>query len=292
MEYQQNYDIILKWMTEVLCGQTLDFMGLKIGRIADVFGFEPVDIVVRAGRVDIIVRTESGDLFHIEEQRDLRKADLYRFASYHFQGARKWGDKLTDVIIASGDVYSGNKEISTSSGQYQPIVADLSGRDGWKRLEKIRAEVKENNYSSLLELVFIPLYGKEKGAERSELAFEVLAFATEQFKARKMELKFVAATFVIANKMISKEKLKELWEVIKMLDIVELAMEKGEEKGRLETAQEMILDTIYDLSGNLQIDIIDKVRSITHLEILKRIHRQALKCKSIDQFEEILEGVA
>ncbi len=147
-DYPQNYDITLKWMTEALRGGSLDFMGVNVGQIADVFGFEPVDISVRAGRVDIMIRNEAGNVFHIEEQRNLRKSHLYRFASYHFQGAEKWGDELTDIIIASGDVYSGEKKISTSSGQYQPIVADLSGRDGWKRLEKIRAAVEKNDSSS------------------------------------------------------------------------------------------------------------------------------------------------
>ncbi len=76
-----------------------------------------------------------------------------------------------------------------------------------------------------------------------------------------------------------------------MLDIIELAEEKGEAKGLQkgrESAQEMVLDTIYDLFGNLPIEMIEKVKSITHIELLKRIHRQALKCKDIEQFKEIL----
>ncbi len=181
---------------------------------------------------------------------------------------------------------------------------------------KIRAAVRKNDFSSLLELVFIPLYGKVTAAERSKLALEVLKFEREQLQAGNMDIKFLAATLVMTNKILNKEKLKEFWEVIKMLDVIELAIEKGKkegleegeekgkkegleegeekglEKGRMETAQEMILDTIYDLSGNLQIDIIEKVKSISHFEILKRIHRQALKCKNIEQFQDILNGVA
>ncbi len=77
-DYPQNYDIILKWMTEALLGGSLDFMGVNVGQIADVFGFEPVDISVKAGRVDIMVRNEAGNVFHIEEQRNLGKSDMYR----------------------------------------------------------------------------------------------------------------------------------------------------------------------------------------------------------------------
>ena len=298
-EYQHNYDFIVKWMTEVLRGETLDFIGLNIGRIKDVFGFEPVDIKVLTGRVDIMVRNEEGALFHIEEQRNLSKADMYRFASYYFQGAKNWGNKLTDIIIASGDVYSGKKTIAASSGDYKPIVIDLSERNGWKRLDEIRRAVAENDLSGLFELVFIPLYGKEKGQERSKLAVEVVQFEKELLKLKAMDIKFLAATLIIANKMIDKVTLNKLWEDIKMLDIIELAREKGEQiglkkgeevglkKGR-ESAQEMVLDTIFALFGNLPIDMIEKVKSIYHLEILKLIHRQAMKCKNIEQFKDIL----
>ncbi len=72
-----NYDFILKWMAEVLRGGSLDFMGVNVGQITDVFGFEPVDICVRVGRVDIMVRNEAANVFHIKEQRNLWKSDIY-----------------------------------------------------------------------------------------------------------------------------------------------------------------------------------------------------------------------
>jgi len=75
-----------------------------------------------------------------------------------------------------------------------------------------------------------------------------------------------------------------------MLDIIELAeekgMKKGEEKG-WKKGREMVLDTIYDLFGNLPVEMIEKVKSILHFEIIKMIHRQALKCKDIEQFRDI-----
>ncbi len=81
-----------------------------------------------------------------------------------------------------------------------------------------------------------------------------------------------------------------------MLDVFELAREKGEkegvEKGRRESLQEVVIDTIFELFGNLPSDMIDKIKSISHLEILKGINRKALKCKDIEQFQEILNGVA
>ena len=87
--YPQNYDIIVKWLAEALQGETLDVLGVPTGRIEEVFGFEAVDIPVNVERVDVMFRDDKNAYYHIEEQRNLSKADLYRFASYHFRGAKK-----------------------------------------------------------------------------------------------------------------------------------------------------------------------------------------------------------
>ena len=161
-------------------------------------------------------------------------------------------------------------------------------------------------------MIFIPLYGKEKGDARSKLAVEVIKFEKELLDDEIMDVKFLAATLIIANKMIDKKLLNDLWEVIKMLDIIKFAEEKGMQEGiqkgmiqgmqqgiqqgeakgvqqgRRESAQEMILDAIADLFGKLPVEIIEKVKSVNHFEILKMLHRQALKCKDIEQFRDIL----
>ncbi|MCP4396152.1 MAG: hypothetical protein GY801_02415 [bacterium] len=62
----------------------------------------------------------------------MTSADLYRFASYHYQAARQWGKQISDVILASGEVYGGDKIINTPSGHYAPIIVDFTQKDGPK----------------------------------------------------------------------------------------------------------------------------------------------------------------
>lgn len=85
-ECDQNYDIIVKWLAGALQGQTLEVLGLETGRIEEVFGFEPAEIKVTSGRVDVMLRDDREHIYHIEEQRNLKKSDLYRFAACHFPG--------------------------------------------------------------------------------------------------------------------------------------------------------------------------------------------------------------
>ena len=160
--YFQNYDFIVKWIADALKGQTLNAIGLKTAPVEEVFAFEPVDINVKAGRVDVMVRDRTGALFHLEEQRNLKRSDLYRFAAYHFMGAGKWGPGMMDVILASGDVETGELSIDTTSGRYAPLVIDFSKRDGAKRLREIREEINAGTFRNWLELVILPLYGRKR----------------------------------------------------------------------------------------------------------------------------------
>ena len=324
-EYSQNYDLVVKWLSDALRGETLDVIGVKTGRIREVFGFEPADIAVRAGRVDVIARDDTGAVYHIEEQRDLREADMYRFAAYHFLAAEKWGSKLTDIILASGRVYSGDKAIATGSGAYSPTVIDFSERDGRKRLAEIREAISSGNFGNLnlLELVFLPLCGKETGAARSEMAEQVLRFESELYHAGKISARLIAATLILSNRFIDRDRLRALWEEIKMLDILEIAREEGMkegkllgiqegkslgiqegkslgiqegkslgiQEGKLLSAREMLTDALIERFDAVPVRILDRIGSVQNPDILKVLLRQVLKCQSIGEFESVMQQV-
>ena len=316
--YQQNDDLIVKWLAEALHGETLAVLGVPTGRIEEVFGFEPVELPVQAGRVDVIVRDETGALYHIEEQRNLQRTDLYRFASYHFRGARKW-PALTDIILASGEVYAGDKVIETHSGKYAPLVIDFSARNGRRRLAEIREAVRNQTFQNWLELVFLPLYGKETGDARSAMVEEVLRFESELYHAEKIPVRLLVATLILSNKFIAKERLYDLWEEIKMLDILEVAREKGIEEGKtlglqegktlgmqegktlgvqegktlgvLEASREMVVEALIERFSIVSSPVSERIRSLQNPDVLKSLFHQVFRCQSLQEFEAILQQV-
>jgi hypothetical protein len=316
-DYQQNYDIIVKWLADALRGQTLEVIGVKTGRIEEVFGFEPSDIAVRAGRTDVMARDDTGALYHIEEQRNLSRADMYRFAAYHFLAAKQWGTDITDIILASGNISAKDREIATKSGKYSPVVIDFSNRDGKKRLAEIREAVRsgESGNFNPLELVFLPLCGKETGAARSELAEEVLRFGSELYHSEKLPATLLAAILIMSNRLIDKERLKALWEDIKMLDILEIAEEKGMEKGKLLGINEgkmlginegkmlginegkllgiseMLIDDLIERFGVIPARITERIGAVQNPNVLKVLRRQISKCHNIQEFEAIMNQV-
>ena len=305
LDYSQNYDVVVKWVADVLKGQNLDVIGVSTGRIVDVFGFEPVDIKVEAGRVDLMVRDDAQRHYHVEEQRNLRRKDMYRFAAHHFAAAKRWGDGVTDIVLASGEVYAGDKRIVTASGEYSPLVVDFSRKDGARRLAEIREAAKKGEFDNWLELVFLPLYGKETGRSRCELVEQVIRFETELYRCELVPARLLAATLIMSNKLIDRQRLEQLWEEIKMLDIIEIAREKGLEEGREEGRkeglkeglkegqyqgmQELLMEALIEKFGLVPPRLSEKIRRIDNGDVLKALFRQVSKCGDLDRFEEFFK---
>jgi hypothetical protein len=291
-DYAQNYDLIVKLMGDALKGETLEVIGVKTGRIEEVFGFEPADIAVRTGRVDLMLRDENGAYWHIEEQRNLRKEDMYRFAAYHFTGAKQWGTGLTDIILASGDVSFKDDALVTGSGRYAPMIIDFSERDGGKRLAEIRSAVEKGKFVNWPELVFLPLYGKEQGKARSCMVEEMLRFDIELFCAEKIPDRLLAAALVMSNKMVDKKFFQEYLEVLKMIDVIDFARENGIEEGKslgvLETCRKMVLNLLLEKFGVLPQGLSERIKMITDQELLEFLFRKALQCDSAGEFEKVL----
>ena len=145
LDYAQNYDLVTKWMLEVFKEQTLEVLGIKTGRIKEVFSYEPAEIIVKLERLDIIIRDELDGYYHLEEQRNLAIDDMYRFASYHFQVARQVKQNITDIILTSGNVYKGQKVIETKINF--PWVKNLgrdfiTGKHYYHDIDLYRAKIK------------------------------------------------------------------------------------------------------------------------------------------------------
>ncbi len=194
-------------------------------------------------------------------------------------------------------------------------MIDFSRKDRRKRLEEIRQSLRDGSFSAWEELVFLPLYGQETGAARSDFAEKVLLFGTELCRAGKISSRLLAATLLMSNKLIDKKRLRELWEEIKMLDILEVAREKGMEEGvilgreegksigiqegkfigiqegKILSAREMLSNALIEKFTIIPRHISDCIQIGRDQDIAKGLFRQALRCATLQEFEEILKRV-
>ena len=103
----------------------------------------------------------------------------------------------------------------------------------------------------------------------------------------------VAATLIMANRQIDDDDFNELWEEIKMLDIMRFAhekgMEEGEEKGRIEAAREMVMEALRESVGVVPAYISEQVGAVSVPETLRELLRQAMRSRSLEEFEKMLE---
>ena len=312
MDYLQNYDFVVNWFSEVFRGRTLGVLGIKTAKIRRVCSFKPAEISVNAGIVDVIFEDMAGSAYHLEEQRGMTEGDMYRFGSQHFSVAKEWKE-VTDILLISGAPYRGKRKLQTPSGTYAPVFADLTKRDGPARLAEIREAVAEGDLSVLPELVFLPLYGRSTDEEQVVFVKQVVRFEIGLHRQEKISGPLIAATLIMANKQIGEETFQELWEELKMLNILRFAHEKGieegeekgrkegeekgrkegEEKGRkegrIENAQKMVLEVIEDSLGVVPEYIARQVRSVSQPDTLKGLLKQAMKCKKFDDFEKMVE---
>ncbi|MBF0103553.1 MAG: hypothetical protein HQK77_21860 [Desulfobacterales bacterium] len=191
----------------------------------------------------------------------------------------------------------------TPSGTYTPIVIDLSERNGFAVLNRIREEIRSDNLSSLMELVFVPLYGKQTRLQRSQLAEEVILLEKDLYTQGRLSVRLLAATFIMANKMIDKNRLNDLWEEIQMIDIIEFAktkglqegIEQGLDQGRKEGLEkgirDMLLDALIESFGVLPTHVSEKINAISQTDTLRSLFRVALKSENLEQFSGMLNQV-
>ena len=300
MDYYQNFDIVINWLSQAFKGHTLNVLGIETAPIKRVCSHKPVEIIVQTGVIDVNFEDENGKCYHLEEQRNMTLSDLYRFAIQHFSIAKEWQNNVVDIILISGTSYKGTRQISTPSGTYSPIFIDLTKRNGKKRLEEIRHEVEAGNMSSVLELVFIPMYGTDNEDEKVSLIKEVIRFEIELLKQDIVKEIILASTLIISNKLIDQQTFEELWEEIKMVNVLQFATNKGYEKGEqdgynkgeIKTAIAMVLEALEESIGVVPEYLQTQINTISNYKVLKGLLRQAIKCRDIDSFNQKLALVS
>ena len=85
-----------------------------------------------------------------------------------------------------------------------------------------------------------------------------------------------------------------------MLDIFEIAREEGIKEGiekgrdieRVESVRDMLLDALIERFSVVSAQVSEQIRALQNQDVLKSLFHQALRCKSLQEFEAALKQVA
>jgi predicted transposase YdaD len=137
---------------------------------------------------------------------------------------------------------------------------------------------------------------------------EMLCFEIALFRAEKISARLLAAAMVMSNKMVDKKFFEENLEVLKMIDVIDVAREHGIREGKnigieegknigiqegrtlgtLETGRKMLLNLLMEKFGGLPPELTANIRQISDQDFLEFLFSKAIRCESVQAFEQIL----
>ena len=235
----KNYDAVFKESFEFYKGKDLTFFGVDLAQITETLNPEITQLKVDKYFADIVFKLADGTGLHLEWEADLNQDDILRFCIYHASLTRNHKMSFKTVVFTK-------KEPSCNSYtgdclNFKPEIVNLGSYDAEKTLEVIHTQINNGETINDLQLIYLPLYGSNRNPV--QIIRDVVDVAKKAYANSDHARDVVMMSFVAANKVISKDEIRDLWEEIIMsisdLKIVQVAVEKTEERMRAETEEKV-----------------------------------------------------
>ena len=246
-----NKDFVFKDALVLFKDKTLDFLGLTdIAPLGESLRTETVDVEVTWEFQDLAFATQDGRGVHFEEEDDLSKDDVLRFAGYNISLSRVHKRVFDTVIFVKKPTTQ--MEIKTNQLHFAPIIVQCSKIDADTMLNRLKKDIAAGKPINELEVIYLPLFRSVKSSP-SELFLE----STKLIHAMKVDdshkEKIYALLITLMGKEIEQSYLEAVAkEVAKMSNvIIEYFEELGAERREEEIARKMLA------KGMDALDIID-----------------------------------
>ena len=224
----QNYDLVFKEAFSIFNKKSLAFLGIDLPSIDSFMVTEIPEVETTDDMMDLNFRLEDGSILHLEEETELSRRDLIRFAHYDLRLFQYYDSPVHTVVLTPADSSGGTKVLDIGSLQYNVLQIVLSDRDGDALLSQMQNALEKGEQVNELELIFLPLM-KSK-LTKTELLRKTIELE-KQLPIKDIRNKVRELTLILADKIVDKKLLDELWEELRMLKVVKYAEEKGMEKG-------------------------------------------------------------
>ena len=268
---QQNYDLVFKEAFSLFNNKSLNFLGVDLPSVSSFLDTEFPEVETTNEMMDMNFRLKDGSILHLEEETDLSRKDLIRFAHYDLRLYNKYNTTIHTVVLTPANGSPGTKILDTGNLQYNVLQIVLANRDADLLLARITTALEKGDPINELELIFMPLM--KSRLNRTELLRKTIELEKKLPKSEFRE-KVRELTLILADKIVDREILDELWEELSMLKVIKYAEEKGMEKGREEEREEGRREIVKNLlSLGMDDDFIIKATGldIPTLERIKKL---------------------
>jgi hypothetical protein len=285
-----NYDKVFKEAFSIFNHKVLDFLGIDLPKIERFLETEFTEIETQGNRMDLNFLLEDRSILHLEEEVALSKNDIIRYAAYDLKLYARYGTSINTVVLCVNKVSKVNTYIDAGSFKYSVHALDMSERDADNKLHELKQKLRNDQEINELEIVFLPLMKSKK--EKVELLKEAIELEKQLNIDNMTKEKIVAMTLVAADKMVERDQLKNIWEEIKMLKIIDFAREKGIEEGMergMEKGMERGMEKGMEkgMSNILLLQLAKKFKKIPeeYQEKIKKLDPVTLNTLAMDIFE-------
>jgi len=183
------------------------------------------------------------------EHREATDQYLSQFLSVKYHLVRVW-EIDSEELLAPGDLF------------LMPLVA--AARSGREEIMEAERRIYESELERDVKADLLAILTIFAGFKDRELVEELLR------RRRDIMIESIA------------------YEIIKEEGIIE-GMREGMEKGELKASKEMVVEVLEEKFDIVSVGLVEKINEIENARVLKGLHRQAMRCKSLEEFEGILE---
>ena len=170
---------------------------------------------------------------------------------------------------------------------FQYTVYDFSARSD----QEIKGTVILQ--ATLMALKYITGHEPAKHLNKIFSLFKGLTKSNTALEYIETLLTYIAST----TDKITEQDIQKAIQQIDMEEIMPTLMQKWIEKGRMEgrmegmilDAQEMVMEALTERFGSLNPELSVKIKTIVNRDLLKKLHKMAIRVNSLEEFEEQLK---
>jgi len=240
-------------------------------------------------------------LVHIEVQGYPEKDFSLRMFRYFYKIFENHGRRIVSIAILTG-----SERVTEEEGRYE-LKAYGSGVEFLYLSFKLMGYKKDKLAQDPNPIALVVLASQEKErAKRKGEKFDAKRYLVRKLYERGYKREEVKALFKFIDWVLqlSDEEESLIWEEIKELEEVKKmpyvtsverigrreGLQQGLQRGLLEDGREMILEALDERFGEAPFFVSEAVNRIEDRDVLKLIHRRAIRCASLAEFEQALNG--
>lgn len=267
---KHSKDIIQKYTSGLFRNTTLEFYGIRTAKIKELINVELPVVEVAERSTDFIFLLEDDTYLHFEFQTAYNKDDLIRFGLYDLRLYERDKRRIQTVIIYSSDVKKANDSLDIGSLVYAPQKVMMYGYNGNEIYTELVAKLRSGQDLTdvdMLNLIFLPLM--RNNVPKRELTEKSIELAQKIHDRTKRDT-CIASVFAFMSRYLSDDEISDIWEVLKMTDIVTKLIEEAVHD-KMATIVKKLLQkglSVEDIADSIDLDV-ETIKELQEQEVEK-----------------------